>query len=445
MNKAQYIPYLWWWLIIAALPVARMLVFPSRSVGLVIGYCFQLWMFYWLGAALHALPWSDLPDDGFVLIGFKESVIGFAGFVLGSTIMAPVLFKTRAPRITVTQSRLPLEYVFAGAMVGFVLRPILNHIPSAGALTSAGQQFALAGICLGCWQAWMSGHKRQMLKWIAVVPFIPLASLIGQGFLSFGVLAVAAVLCFLSQFIRPRWALLLVLGISSYVGLSVYAAYMRDRVLIRDAVWTNQSLAVRMERVTNTLQSVEPFSLRNAWHLELVDGRLNQNGLVGAAVVNLSANQDYVKGETLWMAVLAMIPRALWPDKPISAGSGDWVTRFTGIVFAEGTSVGIGPVMELYANFGAAGEFWGFVILGLIVGLVDIKASIYLYTGEWHRFSVWFAAGLGLLNVSGSLVEVTATAVGCIALGFLLKIALRSRSADLLRPGIWPAPADHRV
>ena len=146
--------------------------------------------------------------------------------------------------------------------------------------------------------------------------------------------------------------------------------------------------------------------------MESIDGRLNQNGLVGAAVVNLSANQDYANGETLWMAVLAMIPRALWPDKPISAGSGDLVTRFTGITFGEGTSVGIGSVMELYANFGTRGEFWGFVILGLIVGLADVRAADYLHAGQWHQFAVWFATGLALLQVGGSLVEVTSSALG---------------------------------
>jgi hypothetical protein len=198
--------------------------------------------------------------------------------------------------------------------------------------------------------------------------------------------------------------------------------------------------------MTNTLSSVEPFDLWNVRHLLAIDERLNQNGLVGAAVVNLSANQDYAKGETLWMAVLAMIPRALWPEKPVSAGSGDLVTRFTGIVFADGTSVGIGSVMELYANFGSAGEFWGFAILGLIVGLADIRAADHLHAGRWHLFAVWFATGLALLAVGGSLVEVTSSAIASVLFGWVFKIALRGRlQADAPPANVWGAPAGYQA
>ncbi len=46
------------------------------------------------------------------------------------------------------------------------------------------------------------------------------------------------------------------------------------------------------------------------------------------------------------------IPRALWPNKPVVGGSGDLVSTYTGIRFADGTSVGIGQVLESFVNFG---------------------------------------------------------------------------------------------
>ena len=67
----------------------------------------------------------------------------------------------------------------------------------------------------------------------------------------------------------------------------------------------------------------------------------------------------------------ALIPRAVWPDKPDVAGSGDIVSEFTGIRFAEGTSVGVGQVMEFYVNFGIPGVLIGFFGLGYLLMWLD--------------------------------------------------------------------------
>src|ERR1700734_2977948 len=96
-----------------------------------------------------------------------------------------------------------------------------------------------------------------------------------------------------------------------------------------------------------------------------VDARLNQNWLVGAAVNRLSETDAFAHGDTLWDAPLALIPRALWPDGPTNAGSGDLVNRYTDIKFGAGTSVGIGQVLEFYANFGTTGVMIGFALMGL--------------------------------------------------------------------------------
>src|SRR5262249_48114281 len=137
-----------------------------------------------------------------------------------------------------------------------------------------------------------------------------------------------------------------------FVGLSVYVSYMRDRSEIRDVVWGGQSLGDRVDRVATTFHAFEWFDPSKDEHLARIDSRLNQSFLVGAAVSRLSDIGGFAGGETLWDALIAVVPRALWPDKPVVAGSGNLVTRFTGIEFAAGTSVGIGQVMEFYVNFG---------------------------------------------------------------------------------------------
>ncbi|MCP6769100.1 hypothetical protein NL529_30065, partial [Klebsiella pneumoniae] len=87
----------------------------------------------------------------------------------------------------------------------------------------------------------------------------------------------------------------------------------------------------------------ELFDPRNIRQLERIDERLNQNYLVGAAVRHLQDGRvDFAAGSTVSDAALNIIPRALWPDKPIGAGSGDLVAIYTGLEFSKETSVGIG-------------------------------------------------------------------------------------------------------
>jgi len=129
---------------------------------------------------------------------------------------------------------------------------------------------------------------------------------------------------------------------------------------------------------------------------------------------------DFARGDTLWQALTALIPRALWPDKPTVAGSGSLVSEYTGIQFAAGTSVGIGQVMEFYVNFGTMGVVIGFLILGLIVTICDTCASERLGSGDLHGFVMWYMPGLSLLQVGGSLAEITSSVAASVFVAFLV-------------------------
>jgi hypothetical protein len=132
---------------------------------------------------------------------------------------------------------------------------------------------------------------------------------------------------------------------------------------------------------------------------------------VGAAVNMLETTGQFARGETIIDAFLGLIPRVIWPNKPIRAGSGDLVTRFTGIEFAEGTSVGIGQVMEFYGNFGREGVVIGLFLIGLVVGTADRMAGWYLAAGDWKRFAAWYLPALGMLQTGGSLFELLTSTV----------------------------------
>jgi hypothetical protein len=95
----------------------------------------------------------------------------------------------------------------------------------------------------------------------------------------------------------------------------------------------------------------------------------------------------------------------------MAAGSGTVVSQYTGIQFAAGTSVGVGQVMEFYINFGTWGIIIGFALVGTVITIIDVGAAQSLARGDLHRFVLWYLPGISLLQVGGSMVEVTTSAV----------------------------------
>src|SRR6185312_2743673 len=161
------------------------------------------------------------------------------------------------------------------------------------------------------------------------------------------------------------------------------------------------------------------LDLSNETHLFALDSRLNQNYLVGAGVMRHQEGEvELLYGATvpLW----AFIPRIVWPDKPAVGGGQDWVSQFTGITFAAGTSVGIGQVLEFYMNFGVPGLVTGFAILGFILMRLD-QGMMRAFAMRNIRGVVQFALpGLALIAPIGSLMEILVAMVSAIILAQLL-------------------------
>ncbi|OLE12775.1 MAG: hypothetical protein AUI36_40100, partial [Cyanobacteria bacterium 13_1_40CM_2_61_4] len=382
-ESASLVAWLAVWLVAAVFIVVARWSQRNVGAGLVLAYLLNLWLAHWPGAAIYMLPWySNHPID-VVEMGSQQSAYAVLAFGVGSMILGPALMRlarfrrvlpVAAPRGAA--SALVVTDIAVGLFCYLVLLPLVGGIPTVTALVAAGLNFVIAGLGLACWHAWAAGKRAAFAGWLVVTLCLPFVTLVTQGFLSYGVSAVLAVLALAASIYRPRWKLVVFALAVGYVGLSFCAAYVLDRGEIRQAVWGGAGLGERVETIYLTARSMEWFDPSDNTHLQRIDTRLNQNYLVGAAVASLdSGSREFASGETLWEALVALVPRALWPDKPGAAGSADLVTRFTGIRFAEGTSVGIGNVMEFYINFGTMGVVVGFLVLGMVLLVVDVMAG----------------------------------------------------------------------
>jgi hypothetical protein len=135
---------------------------------------------------------------------------------------------------------------------------------------------------------------------------------------------------------------------------------------------------------------------------------------------------------------MALLPRVLWPDKGVVAGSSDIVSRFTGMKFMEGTSVGVGLVMEMFVNFGTPGVWIGFGLFGALLMFVDERARACLEHGNAARFAVWYLPGSTLLQLcGGSLVDAFASAGASLVSVLLVNVILTSVATHRSRSSAW--------
>jgi hypothetical protein len=424
--------------------------------GLSLAYLASFALIHWFGALLYVLPWYS-PESAIIIhsgaslettsLGFIQSTIGIIGFVIGTVIVAPLLLnsylKTSLPGCMYHPNfKLPRQCLVLGAIFYFVLQPILGSIPSISSVVSTGLSLATIGLCLGCWQAW---HFRPatLSRWLAVALIAPTITVVRSGFLGYGTTIVIIVAIFVFTFYKPRWKVVVAFVLSIFLGLSVFVNYLQDRDEIRASVWGGEDIGGRIVTLTDTFSKFEMFDLTNQQHLEAIDGRLNQNTLVGQAVEYLGSGQvRFAQGQTLALAAVSWIPRILWPGKPAVGGSGDLVSLFTGRVFTEGTSVGVGQVLEFYINFGSIGVFIGFLVFGAIVQSFDMLAGRKLVSNDWVSFIVWFLPGLGFIQPGGSLVEVVATVASSIILGYILRKFVLRPSVPVVYHGFQYHPSN---
>ena len=436
---------IFFWALIWVAGVSIVLIKTSKKTtagsGLVLAYLFNFWLLHWPGAVAYLSSSSTALDLNIVESGFRLSSFGMISFVVGNVFLAPKIvakLKLREPKAApaVSDMKAAKTFIVVGLLFYGLMGSALFVLPTIRSLISSGWQFVVVGVALMMWKAWHEKKLKRIWFILALCLALPMFTLITQGYISYGVTGVLAIFAFTVMFYRPRAKLVLVGLLVGYLGFSFYVGYMRERTTIREAVWGGQDYSVRAGRVLSIFTSFELFNPLDSDHLQRIDDRLNQNALVGASMNFMDTGfTEFAHGTTLLEAVQALVPRLLWPDKPVTAGSTDLVSKYTGMSFGEGTSVGIGQVLEFYVNFGIIGVIVGFLIFGVVVTVIDQIAIHHLANGNWKTFTLWYLPGLTLLQAGGQLVEITAGAAAAAAIAFVvtrvLQLYFRPRYEEL--------------
>ena len=349
--------------------------------------------------------------------GIRLTAIGVVSFLIGVWYARRQTQEQRlSPQPPSRDSIFPEDRAFwifcllGGWLFTFGLTPLRN-LPSIGAVIYNGGAIWMLGVLLGL--RWSVRNKRRgwTFIWFTCLAVYPAMILLTAGFFSYGATAALVVVCGLTVAGRAFARVFVAIGLTIYLGLSLFATYFEARDRIRNVVWSGASMERRLDAVSEIATGWKWFDATDQLILLGFDLRLNQNYFVGLAAQNINARRvDYLYGSSATDAVLALVPRALWPGKTVFGGSPEIVGKMTGLRLSSTTSFGVGNVMEFYINFGLWGLIGGFLLLGWAMGRFDHRAALAEARGDYATAILFFLPCVALIQPLGSMVELAGSA-----------------------------------
>jgi hypothetical protein len=415
--------WLWIYVCVAALIWLCWILRRDRvSLGLPIAYLISLLLIHVPGAFAHAVSDGNLYNRGsrIVEIGIYFTAIGSVCFVAGVWLARFFSRRTHAlPSYDAAPRHDFLWFCVIGGWLFTYGLGFLREAPSVGAVIEKGGAVWMLGVLLGLRDAFERSDVRGMFTWLCVLMVYPSLMLLFGGFLSYGSTAIIIASSVLIVSSRSPWRVLVGASFGLFLGLTVFVNYFAHRDNIRRVVWSGGALEERLDVVADAFSNFEWFDPGNREHLIAFDKRLNQNYFVGLAATRIQEGRvDYLYGRSVWEALISLVPRILWPEKPVSAGSPAIVSEMTGLHLSPTTSFGVGNVMELQINFGILGVVFGFVGLGWLLGMLDSKAAEAESCGDLERLLLFFLVAAALIQPNGSLVEMFSGAAAALVAAY---------------------------
>ncbi len=359
----------------------------SRDGGIGIGvrfmYGVNLFLFFLLGPLLGAIFDQHTQDPRFTNVPMGPAInialIAFLTYITSAYWLAPALFgrksiipiewrsQMRAP------SRLKTEKYFGWffLIVGIAVSPFAKFMlsfPTLGAIISQSVFLADTGLLILCINSRFSKQSKGLLLASVLYVFkcLLFATMSGHaGWLFINGIIIFAIWQFTEQFRISRLPVMFAVALVFFIPATYW---LQGRQTLRTAISEDASLS------TTVWMTLDVFLTPPETSVSLVKtyrDRGDFSDLMAATLVHTPAVEPFALGESYWQIFVAVVPRAIWPDKPIVMGGNQFVTRFSGVQFGGTTSVAMSYMFEMYVNFGYFGVFFGMTLLGLFLAKIE--------------------------------------------------------------------------
>ncbi len=266
---------------------------------------------------------------------------------------------------------------------GYILTPITTRIPTVHAIWTIFFDWLNIGILISALYSGVTGRYR--IVGISLAIFLPLgllrvvsdghAGALGLFLVQFGLVF------FMARKVRlPQLVMVALMGLFLAPVASTWFQ-------VRDFIRSGSIQGNSVQRVLTFLDlfkmyydplSIDPHRMREVLFL-----RFDFTHIYAAQVEFQPEHQPYMHGKTFTENLLIiLVPRILWPDKPVKFGGSEFVGRFTGMYQDPDSQVSVGtPVnLEFYANFGP----WGAALLLGLYGYLCAKLEVSLFRSDFR-------------------------------------------------------------
>ncbi len=391
-------------------------VLNRKSTGIPLTFLCNLFLLHF-GAFVFLIPGYDRNVSAYlasqvatpstIALGYQATALGVICFVVG-VLITEHLFKTLTAKAD-SWGHLPVMQVsnalIAIGFLAMVVGKLAGSIAGTQAILSGLKHCATVGLILGILNAYQTKRLNAMVLYCLGLSLIPLYYLLLFGFVSYGMTFAILVACSIatqSEAGRAKMPHILVGTIlGTYVFLSAFVVYMENRVELRQVLWSRASIGQRVHAVASVVKEADLFRFDNDSHLTTVDARLNQSMFTGKAIEKLQRRGEYANGETIAFALVAWVPRILWPGKPRAGGTAK-LAEYTDMKFSRTVSMQTGQIFEFFINFGWIGVAAGMFLYGVFMRAVDLKAVNSFQANNIIGFVRYYLVGL-LLSWPGDM------------------------------------------
>lgn len=336
------------------------------------------------------------------------SSIGVMLFALGAFIAwRPLGTRNNFLISTITNVRwLNTRFVSMCFVVGAIAQlfySIAFRIPTVQAAWSAYFEFPKLGILILLLHCQV--HRKSILFLVGFLIFVVMglfqAVLSGHiGAIGTFSLQLLAVGCFWRR-VQPRSTVIFCGGILLLTLLMV--GWLSSRSIIRSGELNSSGMIGRSTEFVERFDYVDPRTISPHILQDYILLRFDMTSILTAQVYQQPVNVPFALGATVYRDLLAaLVPRILWPNKPVKLGGSQFVSHYTGLSWGEETSVGLPYQFELYANGGAIAVSLGLLFLGWLTAKLELSLVVGNYS--MPKFLAMFIIVNGITAGSQTIV-----------------------------------------
>jgi len=303
-----------------------------------------------------------------------------------------------------------------------LLYAVLRNVPTLGGVIAVFCGWAKISVLAALVRWYVKSDVFPLL--VTLCLYVPLGLLfaVRSGHTPLSLDFVIPFVLILAFFKGVRWTSIVYVTIAVFLLSNFMFAWMASRGIIRRGELQGYPILTQLSIFIDTFaKNIQPSAMTPEATLDLVRLRLDMSDILAMEVGHMPDYQPFRYGGTLVDGAYALIPRVLWPEKPMVAGGSDFVSKYTGMVRPTGdeTSIGLPMQFELFANGGAI-----LVVVGLFIFTWSCARLERLVMTEDKPIEVVFPCLMVLISFGGGITQIMVVVCTSIAGGVGIYILL---------------------